>query len=355
MGSKWIRMGAGMLLVTAMVIAAIPLAPVGAAPIITNVRVTNINNGGFVVSWKTDTASNGTVTWGTSSPPTQVAVDPVSSTTTHYVTISGLTQNTLHYFQVSSTDGTGSTVDNNSGAYYTVTTGAELISGPGQNLIWGVVYQSNGSTPVANAIVYLVLQDANGSGSMGASQMLSSRSGSNGVWGINLVNVRTSDNQNYYSYTLGGDHLSIIAQGGVYGTRGILTPWTITLPAVVPAQQNIILSEAPTAVTLSSFSGSTQLRTIQLNWETAQEMGLDGFNVWRSETLDGNKVKQNGELIVAQHTGQNLGGVYQYSDVVSAGKSYYYWLEQVQTNKTEMTGPVILTTDYMFHLPVIRR
>ena len=355
MASKWIRMGAGILLVTALVIAALPLVPVGAAPIITNVRVTNIRDGGFVVSWTTDTASDGTVTWGTSTPPTQVVSDPVTSTTTHYVTISGRTQNTLHYFQVSSTDGTGSTVDNNSGAYYTVTTGALLAPNPGSNTIWGYVYQSNGTTPVANAIVYLVVLDANGSGSAGASQMISARSGSNGVWNYNLVNVRTSDNQGYYTYTLGGDQLRIIGQGGVNGTRGISTPWTITLPAATLAQQDIILSEAPTAVTLTSFSGSTQLRTIQLNWETATEMGLDGFNVWRSEALDGDKVKQNGELIVAQYPGQNLGWTYQFSEVVSAGKSYYYWVELVLTGSSEFTGPVILTTDYMFHLPVIQR
>ena len=44
---------------------------------------------------------------------------------------------------------------------------------------------------------------------------------------------------------------------------------------------------SPTAVTVSSFTASSSLGTAQLDWETASEIGLLGFNLYRAETLDG--------------------------------------------------------------------
>lgn len=76
--------------------------PVRANPDIFHVTISDVRSNSFVVSWTTDIASNGSVTWGTSTPPSTVVADGVSSTTTHYVKISGLTANTTYYFLVSS-------------------------------------------------------------------------------------------------------------------------------------------------------------------------------------------------------------------------------------------------------------
>ncbi len=83
------------------------------------VYITNVTDSSFTVSWTTDQASNGIVEWGTTTSLGQTASDPYTNITTHYVVISGLYSLTTYYFQVRS----GTTVDNNNGAYYQVTTG----------------------------------------------------------------------------------------------------------------------------------------------------------------------------------------------------------------------------------------
>lgn len=209
---------------------------------IRRVTISNVRYVAFTVTWITDAATNGTVTWGTSKPPGNVVPDTVSSTTTHSVTISGLSPDTTYYFQV----GSGPDMDNNHGAYYQVTTGPVLFTLPGST-IHGKVYQSNGTTVVPNAIVYLQVQDANGSGSPASSQLASTRADSSGVWSYNLGNLRTSDFQAYFSFNP-GDNLRLIGEGGNQGTSGRdPSPFIIPIPSGNPIQQDIILNQSSSA------------------------------------------------------------------------------------------------------------
>ena len=77
-----------------------------------------------------------------------------------------------------------------------------------------------------------------------------------------------------------------------------------------PTLENVTItySNAPTAVVVSSFTGSSHMGTAQLDWVTANEMGLVGFNLYRAETLDGAKHKLNANLIPAEHPGQMIRG-----------------------------------------------
>ena len=84
-------------------------------------------------------------------------------------------------------------------------------------------------------------------------------------------------------------------------------------------------------------------------------MGLVGFNLYRAETLDGAKHKLNADLIPAVNSGQMLGASYQFSDVVEQGKRYYYWLELVKHQGTELLEPVAVNTDYLIRLPLMIR
>ncbi len=124
-----------------------------------------------------------------------------------------------------------------------------------------------------------------------------------------------------------------------------------------PTLENVTItySNAPTAVVVSSFTGSSHMGTAQLDWETASEIGLLGFNLYRAETLDGAKHKLNADLIPAEHSGQMLGASYQFSDVVDQGRRYYYWLELVKTQGTELLDPVAVDTDYLIRLPLMIR
>jgi hypothetical protein len=125
-------------------------------------------------------------------------------------------------------------------------------------------------------------------------------------------------------------------------------------PIYTPLLQSWSLtSAAPTAVTVSSFSGSSHLGTVQLDWETANEIGLVGFNMYRSETLDGAKQKLNVNLIPAQYPDQMLGSSYQLIDAVGQGQRYYYWLELVRTNGIELLEPLVVDADYLVRLPLM--
>jgi uncharacterized repeat protein (TIGR01451 family) len=127
--------------------------------------------------------------------------------------------------------------------------------------------------------------------------------------------------------------------------------WCGSEPAIVlEVEQN-----NPTAVTVSSFTGSSYLSTAQLEWETANEMGLVGFNLYRSQTLDGLKQMLNPDLLPAQYPDQMLGASYQFSEVVEQGQRYYYWLELVRTDGNELMEPVIVATDYLIRLPLMVR
>ena len=127
--------------------------------------------------------------------------------------------------------------------------------------------------------------------------------------------------------------------------------------SATPTLDDVTLTytNAPTAVTVSSFSGASHLGSVQLDWETASEIGLLGFNLYRSEALDGAKHKLNADLIPAEHPGQIIGANYQFTDAVEQGKRYYYWLELVKTHGTELLDPVVVDSDYLIRLPLMIR
>jgi hypothetical protein len=324
-----------------------------ASNVISKVIISDVRDISFTVSWVTDIASNGSVFWGTATPPLTQVFDAVSSTTIHSVTISGLSPNHLYYFYVQS----GSDVDNNGNLYYQVTTGPTTqFPPPVGNTIWGYVYRSNGTTVVPNAIVYLQIKDANSSGSLGNSQLVSARADGNGVWSYNLGNIRLSTFQDYFSFTYGADNLRLIGQGGSQGTKGLdPTPFIITVPATNFYQQDIVLSQAPTAATLTSFSGSLHPYSIRLDWVTGTETDLLGFNLYRSETSGGVKNKLNSSLIQPKTPGGPTGNSYQYLDgTVKAGKTYFYWIELVMRNGgNQESGPVSLSA-YWIWLPTVK-
>jgi len=218
---------------------------------INKVYITDVREGQFVVSWTTNTPSDGQVEWGPTSALGFTATDSVASTTSHYVTITGLSPMATYHFQVRS----GTLVDDNGGALYTVTTGAVLGIPPAGKNIYGYVYQMNGSTPAANAIVYAQIQDHDGAGSAGYSQVLTLRTDATGGWGfINLSEARTASADAYFNFSDTTDNLSLIAQGGNLG----VARQTVAVPATYPGQVvNLVLDSSPVAVTLQDFKAAS--------------------------------------------------------------------------------------------------
>ncbi len=85
---------------------------------------------------------------------------------------------------------------------------------------------------------------------------------------------------------------------------------------------------APVALTLQRFEARMEDSEAVLHWETSQEVGTQGFNLYRSTDREAGYALVNTELIAA--AGRITGGEYQYRDKLAVGnQTYYYRLEEV--------------------------
>lgn len=238
------------------------------APAISDIRVSNVRDIYFVVSWITDEPSSGEVRYGTSPSLGMVANDVRGAGYTgytHYVAVTGLAPSTLYYFDVVS----GATVDDNGGAHYQVTTGPTL-SPPTSDAAWGLVYQSDGTTYAEGAIVYIRVQDNNGIGSSGQSALMSALVADSGYWFANLRSARTQDLGSYFDYSPSGDQVSLEAQGGNMGQATLVvdTANDSPAPAMVLAQPTPTPTLSPTPSSTPTPSHTPTVTPTPTNTET---------------------------------------------------------------------------------------
>ncbi len=98
----------------------------------------------------------------------------------------------------------------------------------------------------------------------------------------------------------------------------------------------------PTSVDLFSFTATSYWKQIVLEWVTVSETNNLGFNLYRSTSPDGPKVKINADLIPAD-SGSVYGATYTYIDTSNLKRNtiYYYWLEDIDiSGVATMHGPV---------------
>jgi hypothetical protein len=83
------------------------------------------------------------------------------------------------------------------------------------------------------------------------------------------------------------------------------------------------------------------LTSITVEWTTASEVDVVGFNLYRSESPDGLYTQVNPALIPGSND-PVTGGKYRYVDSnVAPGRTYYYKLEDVDLNGAKtMHGPI---------------
>jgi hypothetical protein len=232
------------------------------------VNITDVRDRQFVVSWTTDSPSDGRVDWGTTTALGNTSADPAGSTTTHYVSITHLTHDTVYYFQVQS----GSMIDNNNGQYYTVTTGPILNLPLAGKYVYGYVYRQDGITPVSNAVIYLQIQDANSAGSPGSSQLVTARSDATGGWFYsNLSDIRTASAGAYFTFSDATDNLHLLAEGGSLGTSSQIA----SVPASYPSQQpQLILSAAPSQTETPTLTPTVTITLSRTPTPTLTPTGL---------------------------------------------------------------------------------
>jgi predicted outer membrane repeat protein len=124
---------------------------------------------------------------------------------------------------------------------------------------------------------------------------------------------------------------------------------------------------APTAVTLLNFDVvAINATTVQLEWSTASELGVQGFHLWRSTSgvrsqavrITQTSIEPQGDLL--------FGADYLFVDtLLQPGREYTYWLQEVDTNGSiTESGPVTVRTPAQpadeqtvkkFYLPLLNR
>lgn len=104
-----------------------------------------------------------------------------------------------------------------------------------------------------------------------------------------------------------------------------------------------------TAILLDSFKAEPGNRNIALNWVTGDETNNFGFNVYRSESKDGEYIRINDSIIFSQ-MGAGLGAAYSFvDDNIKNRKTYYYKLEDIDiSGLNTLHGPVSATPRLLY-------
>jgi hypothetical protein len=102
----------------------------------------------------------------------------------------------------------------------------------------------------------------------------------------------------------------------------------------------------PLSVYLLYFAAEGAKKSVVLSWATRDEVDNLGFNLWRANSLDGEKVRINDELIPSQVSPAGGGAVYEYVDTkLKNNTAYYYWLQDVDIyGNVGWSDPVEATT-----------
>jgi predicted extracellular nuclease len=101
-------------------------------------------------------------------------------------------------------------------------------------------------------------------------------------------------------------------------------------------------SFGPLAITLADFAAQANGNHILVTWQTVSELSNLGFNLWRSSSPTAPTERLTEELIPSQAPGSGQGFAYSFQDHdVEPAPTYYYWLEDVDTNGSQtLHGPI---------------
>lgn len=229
----------------------------GSSSIPQQVKITNITEGGFSVSWITDKESLGFLKYGPTADTPLTAADDrnqISATAktylTHHITVRDLKPAATYFFRI----GMGERLFTNNGQPYQIST-APLAKAPppASDIAYGTIVDQNGA-PVEGAIIYLSLANTT---------PLSALSKASGSWMIPLNLARSTDLSAFSPYDRQASIEEIFVQ---VGNRGTATAVTTTrndspVPTITLGKNHDFRSEityagtpSPTPTSGSQFS-----------------------------------------------------------------------------------------------------
>lgn len=217
-----------------------------------NIKITNVTDTSFSVSFVTDSSAMGFVKYGTSGNNlSQTATDDrdqgggqTNLYHNHHITVRSLKANTTYYFRLGT--GTRELYDNN-GSPYTITT-AQAISAQSRT-IYGQVVTQTGS-PAGGALVYVNSDNL---------APISTVVQSSGSWVISLAQARTTDLRN--AATLGSDTvLNLLVLSPTDSATSVVTT-KIAMSQPVPQITIGQNADFTSVATPTPFTGATPLPT----------------------------------------------------------------------------------------------
>jgi len=261
-----------------------------------NIRVSNVTDSSFTISFLTDIDTTGFVKYGTtadkltsqSSDDRDQLTGTVGSYQTHHITVRGLNPNT-EYFYVLGTGGQA-TFDNE-GSSFSIKTAQRTGTPSAAKTAYGTVLNASGQ-PADGAIVYVTLP--------GVGEM-SSLVKATGSWAIPLSNARLADGTGYAEIT-DESMLSIFVQGA---SQALSAQTTATVAQSQPVEAITLAGRSDNlAMEQDSSNRLTDLRNPGFGDPVQPEMQAMGEG-----TLDGNSTTQSNDSMMNANstvTGTNL-------------------------------------------------
>ncbi|MFZ5376497.1 MAG: fibronectin type III domain-containing protein [Patescibacteria group bacterium] len=268
-----------------------------------NVRLTNITDNAFTISFYTDEATSGFVKYGESPEKINLQASDdrsqlsgvVEKNTLHHITIKGLQPGKTYYYLLGTSS--NATFDNE-GAAFSVTTARKPTTPPPANqTIYGSVVTS-GNTPAEGSVVYVTIDGV---------MELSALVRQSGSWAIPLSDARTKDGSNYATVT-DSTPVNIFVQGKMLTqTASSVTTIAEAHPVTnISLGQNAsvspALSEKNSAETSSSSSQSAQLEGAENAQRELSMAGVGGGETNRQKTTNHSETDVNQDLSVSQPT-----------------------------------------------------
>ncbi|MEK9200958.1 MAG: fibronectin type III domain-containing protein [Patescibacteria group bacterium] len=224
-------------------------ASVGEIP--SDVRITNVSDTGFTVSWITSKATSGFVQYGLEQEiPDLVVSDErdlrngsIDSYFTHYVNIQGLVAETEYNFKIGSGKGLFGQAGETS---YQVKTGPRISTVPMADVAYGQANTATGN-PADGALVYLSM--------LGAAPR-SALVKSSGSWVIPLSTTRNINLDDYVQYDKESGVLELTALDGQGGVSVVTTTTNEDSPLtlIVLGENNNQATATPSATPIPDTS-----------------------------------------------------------------------------------------------------
>jgi hypothetical protein len=173
------------------------------------VKITNVTDQQATITWLTDIPTTEYILYGADDETSERFVGTRDSTT-HHLTLTNLQSNTTYYFRI----GAGGSVYEKNDRPYEFKTSFNF-SPPERLRVYGQVLDLKG-IPAPGAIVHIQVKDADGRGSKGLSTTLSSITDTNGLFSMNLMDLREVDLSSPFYFSRESDEaeINVIGESG---------------------------------------------------------------------------------------------------------------------------------------------